>query len=118
MNKAKEGFGASAGRVAADTSAKTVGRELRAQTLEFHKERLYECVETAANRPPRDNYRNIVASIACRGLQRDYNRMCKGINGGFLIVYDREGTGKSCSLQGVARAKSDTQPRRFLVINQ
>lgn len=60
---------------------------------------------------------DIVSSVASEGLRRDYESICVGYEGGLQVVYDHAGTGKSRALQAVARAKSEMQPPRFLVIN-
>jgi hypothetical protein len=72
-------------------------------------------VQKNANRPVVDY--NVVSSVAFEGLRSDYLKLCGGHEGGLAIVYDKHGMGKSCALQGVARAKSLQQPHRFLVIH-
>lgn len=123
MSKFKDEIGATVGNGAGSTMAATgmgvASTEMRAQALAHKKKRLYGMVANEANLPPRrKEYARVVPSVAYRGLQRDYNVMCKGFTGGLLIVYDQEGKGKSFAMQGVARFKSDLQPHRFLVINQ
>lgn len=88
----------------------------RSVWLENKKKNLANWVHSDANRPERE-LGKIVSSAAFEGLRRDYERMCDAPNGGLLIVYDKQGTGKSCAMQAVARAQSVMQPRRFLVIN-
>lgn len=84
--------------------------------LERRKKQLMGWVVTEANRPFL-KINKIVPSVALEGLCKDYRKMCMGQTGGMKIVYDVWGTGKTYALQGVARAKSQQQPRRFLVIN-
>jgi hypothetical protein len=79
------------------------------------KKSLVQYVQNDANRPVKEY--SIAPSVAFEGLRRDYLLLCSGDGGGLQIVYDRLGMGKTCALQGVARAKSVQQPHRFLVIN-
>lgn len=123
MDKFKDEIGAAVGTSAGSSMAaarmEIATTELRAQALSQKKTRLYGMGSRMANLPPRRNeYKQVVPSVAYRGLQKDYNVMCKGFAGGLLIVYDGEGKGKSFALQGVSRFKSCLQPHRFLVINQ
>jgi hypothetical protein len=79
------------------------------------KRSLMQFVQKQANRPFMEY--SVAPSVAFEGLRRDYLTLCNGDTGGLQIVYDKQGMGKSCALQGVARAKSLQQPHRFLVIN-
>jgi hypothetical protein len=125
FDKAKEEFGASAGgKISAhvvDVAAESVSKrvfvtQLHVDSLLSKKKELMKWVQTDANRP-QIRHAEIVASVACEGLRRDYMRMCTNYDGGLQIVYDDKGKGNSCALQAVARAEWFTQPDRFLVIN-
>ena len=84
--------------------------------LEQQTKRIADWVVNHANRCGME-HRDIVPSLVLDGLHDDYMTLCKGSEGGLLIVHDHWGTGKSHGLQGGARRKSDMQPRRFLTIN-
>lgn len=120
MKEAKAKFGAKPGGKFGDElggiAINAGDKRYRSLWLEQKKKNLVRIVESDANRPKRD-LGNIISSTAFEGLRRDYTRMCDAPNGGLLIVYDKLGTGKSCALQAVARAQSQMQPPRFLVIN-
>lgn len=90
-------------------------RRLTPGMLKKSKERLFKIVTEDANRPPVEFH--VVASTAFLDLHRDYILRCMAGIGGLVIVYDKQGTGKSRALQAVAREQSTLQPHRFLVIN-
>ena len=120
MKEAKAEFGAKTGGKFGDELASRAinagDKRYRSVWLENKKKDLVRIVESDANRPKRD-LGKIVSSAAFEGLRTDYTRMCHAPNGGLLIVYDKQGTGKSYALQAVAREQSRMQPPRFLVIN-
>jgi hypothetical protein len=89
---------------------------LRATWLQQKKDNLVKTVHSIAVLPSR-KVDKFVSSAAFVGLRDDYIRMCHATVGGLLIVYDKQGTGKSYALQAVARGASVMQPPRFLVIN-
>jgi hypothetical protein len=115
FKKAEEEFGSSVGRKAGD-QAEAATKRLRRKVLLQNKNNLQDWVTSDANRPV-NKYEKVFASVAYEGLRRDYMRLCTSTEGGLVIVYDEEGTGKSYALQAVARAQSAVQPRRFLCIN-
>ena len=121
FDKGQEEFAAKAGgkiaEKAANVAARAAYRRMRVECLQSKTKQLAQWVQTDANRPVLHDDTKIISSVACEGPRRDYMQMCMGYNGGLHIVYDEMGTGKSCALQAVARAKSSNQPDRFLLLN-
>lgn len=121
MEKERDSFGATFGGSLGNEMAKrAVGgadRRLRPKWLLKQKKKLVEDVSLRANMPSGIYHRQIVSSALFEGLRKNYINVCKGYVGGLLIVYDKQGTGKSYALQAVARAQSSIQPPRFLCIN-
>jgi hypothetical protein len=120
MKEAQDEFGAKAeGKFGDELGSRALyagDMRVRSEWLKNQKKNLVKIVQSDANRPKRELC-NFVSSAAFEGLRDDYTRMCDAPEGGLLIVYDKQGTGKSYALQAVARAQSAMQPPRFLVIN-
>lgn len=106
------------GERVADAVGDAAGRTWREQSVYDHGKQLMKWVENSPNRMPNLQYDSVVYSKAIEGLRQDYMDICQGsANGRMLIVYDGQDKGKSYAMQAVARAKSLSQPDRFLMIN-